>query len=93
MESKRNKKLLEKARKRDADAAKEDFRDKVAQAEYDSYRRFGVEFVPRKLGESSDTTEEDTSSSAQYKKGGSVKAKPHRGDGIAQRGKTRGRMI
>jgi hypothetical protein len=28
-----------------------------------------------------------------YKKGGAVKAKKHRGDGIAQRGKTRGRMI
>jgi len=29
----------------------------------------------------------------EYKKGGAVKMKKHRGDGIAQRGKTRGRMI
>jgi len=29
----------------------------------------------------------------EYKRGGKVKAKPHRGDGIAQRGKTKGRMI
>ena len=29
----------------------------------------------------------------EYKKGGVVKAKKHRGDGIAQRGKTRGRVI
>ena len=28
-----------------------------------------------------------------YKRGGAVKAKSHRGDGIAQRGKTKGRMI
>ena len=28
-----------------------------------------------------------------FKQGGAVKAKKHRGDGIAQRGKTRGRMI
>ena len=28
-----------------------------------------------------------------FKKGGTVKAKSHRGDGIAQRGKTKGRMI
>lgn len=29
----------------------------------------------------------------EYKRGGSVKVKSHRGDGIAQRGKTKGRMI
>lgn len=29
----------------------------------------------------------------EYKRGGKVKAKSHRGDGIAQRGKTKGRMI
>lgn len=29
----------------------------------------------------------------EYKRGGAVKTKSHRGDGIAQRGKTKGRMI
>jgi hypothetical protein len=38
-------------------------------------------------------TERQKASGAGYKKGGSVKSSGHRGDGIAQRGKTKGRMV
>lgn len=78
---------LKKVRQREAQKAAQEFKNKQSAAKFSAYRRAGAEYGARAFDESENPSEQE------YKKGGAVKAKKHRGDGIAQRGKTRGRMI
>jgi hypothetical protein len=91
--TKRNKILLDRSKKRHAEVVKDQFLDKVDKALEAANRRGGAEITSKTLDFYSDNANEGTPRPAQFRKGGVVKAKTHRGDGIAQRGKTRGRMI
>jgi len=80
---------LELLRKKEKAVARKEFDDAVDLATTRAQRRWGAEFSARE----SSAQNENERSSTKYKKGGAVKANKHRGDGIAQRGKTRGRII
>jgi len=80
---------LELLRKQEKAITREQFDKKVDQAVTRAQRRGGAELLSREFSPQN----ENERSSTKYKKGGAVKANKHRGDGIAQRGKTRGRMI
>jgi hypothetical protein len=89
----RNKILLDRSMKRHAEVVKDQFLDKVDKALEAAYRRGGAEFISNNLDFYSGNANEGTPRPAQFRKGGVVKAKTHRGDGIAQRGKTKGRFV
>lgn len=78
---------LRKARERETQKAAKEFQKKQSAAKFNAYRRAGAEYGAGNF----DSVE--SASEQEYKKGGAVKAKTHRGDGIAQRGKTKGRFV
>jgi hypothetical protein len=78
---------LRKAREKEARKNAEEFQKKQSAAKFSAYRRAGAEYGAGNFDKAESASEQE------YKKGGAIKARKHRGDGIAQRGKTKGRFV